>query len=462
MARRSIPPPSTTLVRTPDAAPKRTASAPFLFLVGECDRPLAGGARWSLDGIDEVVVGRGPELGVERTGRTMLVRIADQRMSKRHARFFREGGRFVVEDLGSTNGTFVGGERITAPTPLAPDRAAELGGSFFLVAPQTEASAGDLVRAERGTLLPDNAASLGALERVAKAGLPVLLRGESGTGKELLARAVHRWSGRSGAFVAVNCGALPETLVESQLFGHVKGAFSGAVRDEPGLVRASDGGTLFLDEVGDLPRPSQAALLRVLQESEVTSVGATRPVKVDLRVVSATHRSIENRGESRGESTGEFRADLYARLAGYTHTLLPLRERRGDFALLLAELVQELAGERASNVTFTPEALRALLGYAFPLNVRELRHLLAAALAAAGDGRVGVAELPPAVHDAPRTTVVAARLLSAEDEALKERLLAALAEHRGNVSEVARAFAKTRMQIHRWMKRFGIDPASHR
>jgi transcriptional regulator of acetoin/glycerol metabolism len=456
MTRRSIPPPSTTLVRTPDAAPLRAPSARHLFLVAECERPLAGGTRWSLTGIDEVVVGRGPERGVERDGRTMLVRVADARMSKRHARFVRRGAELWVEDLGSTNGTFVAGERITAATPLADGTAAELGGTFFVSVPQVDATAGDAELTRGGTLLPDYAAALAALERVARAGLPVLVRGESGTGKELVARAVHRWSGRSGAFVAVNCGALPETLVESQLFGHTKGAFSGAVRDEPGLVRASDGGTLFLDEVGDLPRPSQAALLRVLQESEVTAVGATRPTKVDLHVVSATHRPIEDEAA--------FRADLYARLAGFTHVLLPLRERRADFGVLLAELVQELAGARADEVRFTPEAMRALLGHAFPLNVRELRHVLAAALASAADGRVGVAELPPAVLTpvAPLRASTPARALSPEDEALKGRLVAALTEHRGNVSEVARAFQKTRMQIHRWMKRFGIDPETHR
>jgi transcriptional regulator with GAF, ATPase, and Fis domain len=259
--------------------------------------------------------------------------------------------------------------------------------------------------------------------------------------------------------VAVNCGALPDALVEGQLFGHVKGAFSGAIRDEAGLVRASDGGTLFLDEIGDLPKTSQAALLRVLQESEVTAVGATRPTKVDLRVVSATHRAIEG-------PEVEFRSDLYARLAGFTHVLLPLRERRCDLGILIAELVRELAPTRAEVVRFTPEALRALLAYDFPLNVRELRHVLAAALASQDE--IGLAQLPDVVRSPTSTAKATAhaktpsRALTAEEAALRDRLVASLTEHRGNVSEVARVFAKTRMQIHRWMKRFAIDPIAYR
>src|SRR5262249_24796529 len=155
---------------------------------------------------------------------------------------------------------------------------------------------------------------LAALARIASMPIPVLLLGESGTGKEVLARAVHTLSGRSGAFVAVNCGGLSASLIESQLFGHVKGSFTGAGRDEPGLVRAADRGTLFLDEIGDLPLAAQAALLRVLQEREVVPVGGARPVAVDLRVVAATHRPLEKMA-----AKGDFRADLLARLSGYRH-----------------------------------------------------------------------------------------------------------------------------------------------
>src|SRR5262249_27731601 len=160
--------------------------------------------------------------------------------------------------------------------------------------------------------------------------LSVLLFGETGTGKEVLAGAIHRTSARTGAFVAANCGALPAALVESQLFGHVRGAFTGAVRDGPGFVRAADRGTLFLDEIGDLAPPAQAALLRVLEEYEVVPVGTTRAVHVDVRVIAATHRPLDQMAER-----GEFRQDLYARLAGFVQRIPPLRERREDLGLLV-------------------------------------------------------------------------------------------------------------------------------
>jgi transcriptional regulator with GAF, ATPase, and Fis domain len=424
-----------------------------LFLVCECARLGAGGARWSLDGIDQIVVGRGADRSVERSGRTLTVRVPDGEMSKAHVRFSRLMGGFVLEDVGSTNGTKLAGTRVTTQSFLAEGALVEAGGTFFTIETRPTAKDASDDDGSVSTLAPDYAHALGLLDRVASTALPVLLRGESGTGKDVLARAIHAGSRRKGAFVPVNCGAIPDTLVESQLFGHTKGAFSGAVRDEPGLVRASDGGTLFLDEIGDLPKTSQAALLRVLQESEVTSVGTTRAVKVDLRVVSATHKSIEE--------GGEFRQDLYARLAGFTHFLPPLRERRCDIGLLIGALLRDLAPDRAERTRLAPDACAALLAYDYPLNVRELRHALQAALVFAEDV-LALAHLPEAVRTPSPKTVPRSATLSTDDEKLRAELVASLEEHKGNISEISRAFGKTRMQIHRWMKRFGIDPATYR
>jgi transcriptional regulator with PAS, ATPase and Fis domain len=261
--------------------------------------------------------------------------------------------------------------------------------------------------------------------------------------------------------VPVNCGAIPETLVESQLFGHARGAFSGAVRDEPGLVRASDGGTLFLDEVGDLPKASQAALLRVLQESEVVSLGETRTRKVDLRVVSATHRRID------ALEQGGFRTDLYARLAGYVHELLPLRERREDLGVLVSALLRSLAPDRSESLRLAPELGRALYAHDWPLNVRQLRHALATALVFATEGTVELSHAPEDVRGsldvfASQKTKAVAPVLTDEDAKLRESLVAALTAHEGNVSEVARAMGRTRMQIHRWMRRFGLAASAYR
>ncbi|MGH7329416.1 MAG: sigma 54-interacting transcriptional regulator, partial [Polyangiaceae bacterium] len=334
---------------------------PHLFLLCECGRLDAGGARWSLDAVREIVVGRGSRRTFELEGTTLTIHVPDIEMSKVHARITRANDDFTLHDLGSTNGTKVGGKKISASAALEDGLTIEIGTTYFMIATRaTSPETSTFVEAPAMTLDPEYEHSLAALTRVSSTTLPVLLRGETGTGKDVLARRIHARSKRTGTFVPVNCGAIPDTLVESQLFGHTKGAFSGAVRDEPGLVRASDGGTLFLDEIGDLPKTSQAALLRVLQESEVTSVGATRPVKVDLRVISATHKPIE--------SSDSFRTDLYARLAGFTHVLPPVRERRCDIGLLVADLLKDLAPDRARGLRLAPDACAALLAYDYPLN----------------------------------------------------------------------------------------------
>jgi transcriptional regulator with GAF, ATPase, and Fis domain len=276
--------------------------------------------------------------------------------------------------------------------------------------------------------------------------VPVLLRGESGAGKEVLAAAVHRLSGRRGRFQPVNCGAIPPNLTESTLFGHRRGAFSGAVDDQPGLVRGADGGTLLLDEIGDLPLPAQAALLRVLQESELLPLGAARPVKVDLRVVAATNQDLEALA-----AEGRFRRDLLARLSGYVCHVPPLRERREDFSLIVAALMTKLG---AADATFSADAARALLRYEWPLNVRELGKCLASAVALARGKRITSEHLPPLVNAAPPAPAV--------DNGRRDELIAQLRAHRGNVSAVARAMGKARAQVQRWLRRFRIDPVAFR
>jgi transcriptional regulator with GAF, ATPase, and Fis domain len=303
------------------------------------------------------------------------------------------------------------------------------------------------------TLVPDLERELVRLVQVAPSTVTITVRGETGTGKEVVARAVHRLSRRPGDFVAVNCGALSDSLVESELFGHKKGAFSGAVEDHDGLVRSANGGTLLLDEIGDLPPASQAALLRVLQEQEVLPVGATRPLPVDLRVISATHHDLESLVES-----GRFRADLLGRVGGFRLDLPPLRERREDLGLLIGTLIERLSGPRAEEVTLTEAAVRALYRYDWPHNVRELEKCLAAALVLASGRPIDVPHLSPAVRAGPPEDSDPAL----DDEALRARLVELLAQHDGNVSAVARAMGKARMQIHRWMKRFGLEPDQFR
>ena len=455
------------MARAAGTATKRTAA--HLFVVLEAGRPLAGGARYELSGIDEVVLGRGAAREATREGKRLIVRIPDPLMSSTHARIVREPGGFSIEDSGSKNGSFADGARVTKQR-VAAGALLDLGTTLFTVQhdlptpPLSRASvdAAALAGRELGmtTLLPAYAVALDKLGDIARTGLFVLLLGETGTGKELLARGVHGRSARTGAFVPVNCGAIPENLVEGQLFGHVRGAFSGAARDEPGFVRASDRGTLLLDEIGDLPKSSQAALLRVLQEHEVTAVGATRAQKVDLRVIAATHRPIASLATGAG-----FRSDLFARLAGYTHELLPLRERMEDLGLLVAAILPRVAPEGAATLTLELDLARALFHHDWPLNVRELHNALAASVVFATDGVLTLAHAPEALRratppeEAPSAALAA---LTPEQEAQKEELAAVLGAHAGNVSEAARVMKCSRMQVHRWMRRFGLDPAAYR
>ena len=467
---------------------------PHLFVVMECRRPLAGGARASLHGVERVTFGRGDVRALEHgaDGRSLEVRVPDPAISQRHASLERDGGAWVLEDLASTNGTRVGGESI-ARSVLRDGDVVELGSTLIVVRFALATPAGTprtvsfdaSVRGQVGlaTLVPEYANALATFARVAMSQVPLLLLGESGTGKEVLARATHALSGRKGAFVPVNCGALPAALVEAQLFGHVRGAFSGAQNNQPGFVRASDGGTLFLDEIGDLPLAAQAALLRVLQEKEVTPIGSASRHSVDLRVVAATHRHID--AQATQVEGASFRGDLYARLAGFTHGLPALRDRKEDMGILLRDLLPVVAPDRATDLRLSVELGRALLAHDWPFNVRELQQALSVATVlatdvvrlahapetlralrgrstpegaapAAGGGstapRVGGSTAPRAVGStAPRAE------LSPQDQALKETVETALRTHHGNVSEVARALGKTRMQVHRWMRRFDLD-----
>jgi two-component system, NtrC family, response regulator PilR len=232
------------------------------------------------------------------------------------------------------------------------------------------------------------------VQRIAPTRTTVLITGESGTGKERVARALHdRSDRREGPFLVVNCGALPEALMESELFGHEKGSFTGAAAKHVGLFREADHGTLMLDEVGELPPSLQVKLLRVLQERTVRPVGATQEIPVDVRVVAATNRDVEA-----DVNEGRFRQDLYYRLNVIRIELPPLRDRRDDIPVLIERFVRRFAEEMSKDVMgLTPDALKAVQRYAFPGNVRELENLIERAVALAGSRAIGLGDLPPEV-----------------------------------------------------------------
>lgn len=232
------------------------------------------------------------------------------------------------------------------------------------------------------------------VEKVANTNTNVLIQGESGTGKELIARAIHFNSGRSGKpFLAVNCGALPENLLESELFGHVKGAFTGAVADKKGLFRASSGGTLFLDEVGEMPQPLQVKLLRALQEHEVTPVGSASPTRFDARIIAATNKNLEDEVEA-----GHFREDLFYRLNVIEMTLPPLRDRREDVPMLAKHFSAKSAiNQSVVEKAISKEAMSALVNYDWPGNVRELENAIERAFILSGE-EISIDSLPAKVR----------------------------------------------------------------
>jgi hypothetical protein len=452
-----------TITRTKKPRRDAEAGAPYLFIAFRCDRPLEGGARFSLAGVETVAVGRAPRLCGERAraegASELRIGVPDPRMSAAHARLVRVLGSWMLADTGSKNGTWLDGRRVDRAR-LADGALLELGQTFFIFREALAGGAPDVIGRPPAdgsppglfTVLPGFAAELERIRRVAASRIPVLLQGESGTGKEVMARAIHALSGRAGPFLAINCGGIPSNLVESQLFGHRKGAFTGATDDSPGLFRSAEGGTLLLDEVGDLPPAAQAALLRVLQEEEVRAVGSERAVKVDVRVLAATHRDLEAR-----VAADRFRSDLLARLSGYRCGLPPLRERREDLAWLAAALLEQGASR---PVTFSVDAARALLRHRWPQNVRELEKCLMGAAVLAAGGQVEVEHLPEAVRASGAAPPPAAA--DGPDAARREELIGLLQRHSGNVTAVARALGKARTQVQRWLRRFHLDPRSFR
>jgi two-component system response regulator HydG len=300
------------------------------------------------------------------------------------------------------------------------------------------------------------------LEQASQLDITVLLNGETGTGKELAARAVHYHSGRKERrFVPVNCGALPGELVESELFGHAKGSFTGATGMKRGLFEEAEGGTIFLDEIGELPLPVQVKLNRVLQEKELRRVGDTVGIKTNVRVIAATHRDLKAEVVA-----GRFREDLYYRLNVFPVVLPALRDRREDISLLASHFLEKHALVLGRQITaIEPDALRALTGYPWPGNVRELENAIERAVAVSRGEKVQLRDLPPDVKGTQEGAIPAEQLAKmpyreavdlARDRVTRDYLVALLRDMDGNVTQAAKRAGMARESLHRLLKRFGV------
>ena len=412
---------------------------------------------------NEVTIGRDPS-------RDLCLPV--HAVSREHACVRKDGDGFSITDSNSRNGVIVNGRKITTARRLEQNDEVRVGDAIFKFVETDAASflpfaldgkAGPFRRASRvrgivGGYQVDLAAAL--IERVAMTPLSCLVYGETGTGKEAVANELHRLSERGGPIVAVNCAAIPANLVESELFGVRRGAFSGADRDRPGLIKQAEGGTLFLDEIGELPLDAQGKLLRVLQEREVLPVGGTAPQAVDIRLVCATHRDLKDEARQ-----NRFRGDLFARLNEQQIRLPALRERKEDIVQLVDHFCKKHVGKL---VPCTFAFFTALIHYDWPHNVRELESAIKRAALLATAGPLDVSDLPQDIAECmqdygspafpePRPSSPSSRTVPTESD-----LRDALERHAGNITALGREFNKERMQIHRWLKRYGLDPAAFR
>lgn len=463
---------------------QRGAARAYLLVVGKTSSfvhnlPTAG----------EFIVGRADDAAI---------RIDEHAASRQHARFRVCASRVTVCDLGSRNGTWVNGAPVRGECVLAAGDMVQVGGAAMIlqhgplgtVASGVSGGAAEpapalrrLQLGERQVLLADPAMLqlYDLLRRLAASSLPVLVTGETGTGKENAAFAVHHFSRRSdGPFISINCAAIPESLVESELFGHERGAFSGAVAAKPGRLEAASGGTLFLDELGELSGAVQAKLLRVLETGRMLPVGATREREVDLRIVAATNRDLE--AEIRA---GRFRQDLFFRLCAATVVLPPLRERQREIALLAADFLSHAcARAQRPPLRLTDATLQLLLGHGWPGNVRELRNLMDYAAVAVLDDELrpehlparvrsperpsaqllpDTASAPPVAAPPPRSAVEASPLPNIADEVAaleKKRIAQALDRSDGNQRRAAALIGMPLRTFVSKIEQYGLRPGA--
>jgi propionate catabolism operon transcriptional regulator len=382
----------------------------------------------------------------------------DPYMSRTHAAVLvGDSGTALLRDLGSQNGTYANGEFVCGEIPLRNGTVIFIGAHVFVY---RRISRDDVVaisaelRAPFGPARTYSAtmARLSArLKKLARTDIDLLFRGETGVGKEVLAEAVHRESGRRGAFVAINCAAIPDSLVESELFGYARGAHSMADHAKPGLIERAEGGTLFLDEIGDMPFSAQSKLLRFLEDRQLLSLGTTRGQKLNLRVVAATGRAIICQERPSG-----LRLDLAVRLGPEPLVVPPLRERPEDIGLLISHFLRD------QPCNFNIKAYRALFLHAWPGNVRELKKAVRlAGILSEGHDAIQIIDLP--MEYAPTVEEKTAKpACDFRERPSVGELSSLLVRYQGNVGGVARAIGRQRTLVWRWIRKAGLKPAVYR
>jgi DNA-binding NtrC family response regulator len=408
------------------------------------------------------VVAAGQDAGKEMVLQVPLITIGtlpensivltDPTVSRRHAIVEETASGYLLKDAGSTNGTFLDGVRVREGF-LSPGSAIRLGQTEMSFSPLEERVKVPLSPHTRfGDLIGATASMrevFGILERVSPTDMNVLLQGETGTGKELAARAIHGHSRRTtGPFVVFDCGAAAPTLIESELFGHEKGAFTDAVKARQGAFELADHGTLFLDEIGELAPALQPKLLRALDQHEVKRVGAEQALKIDVRVVAATNRDLEKEVKA-----GRFREDLYYRLSAVSIYLPPLRKRQEDIDLIARSL---LAGTGGSSkiIDRSPEAAAALAAYSWPGNVRELKNVLERASALSDGKRIEARDL--FLSQGKRTATLEGLSGKTLEDIEKAAIQATLASASGNKTETAKQLGIAYSTLYEKMKKYGI------
>ncbi len=414
-------------------------------------QPFFVGKRLVLEPNETITVGRGGyDLGPGG--------LDDSRISRRHTAFSLRGDQAIVRDLGSLNGTKLNDESVDE-SALQPGDLIAVGPLLFLYfrAPARACQTGDSGMVGVSVAMDR---VLTSVELVAPHAATVLVMGESGTGKELVARAIHASSGRRGKLMLVNCGGMADTLLQSELFGHARGAFSGAEKPRPGLIEDAHNGTIFLDEIGDASAKLQTSLLRFLQEGEVRRLGSNQVRRVDTRVVAATHRDLRNM-----VADGTFREDLYARLSGWIIEVPPLRERCED----IVPLVQHFATRHSGPSRMARKLSARLMAYTWPRNVRELETIVKRAIIEAqGTDRL---RLTPSLAASLSLDEAAARPAVARPsiKPLKrpqappdDELRDLVTQCGGNMRKVSKSLGVARTTAYRWIEAAGIDVAAVR